>query len=130
MEPIKVIVVDDNMTFLRAAMLTLSMLPNVYVVGSARSGAAALSLAQVRAPDLIVMDINMSGMDGAQTARALRAAGCNAKIILVSLGDATMVQECELGVHYDGFVSKADFAVGIQRVVSDMAATRTVSIRR
>lgn len=130
MEPIKVVVVDDNTTFLRAAMLTLSMLPNVYVVGSARSGATALAMAQLRGPDLIVMDVNMAGMDGPATARELRARGCTAKIILVSMGDRSMVQGCELGVHYDGFVSKADFAVGIQQVVTGMLGASTAELRQ
>ena len=124
MDAIKVMVVDDNTTFLRAAMLTMSMLPQVYVVGSARSGAAAVAAAHLRKPDLIVIDVNMPGMNGPATARRLRAEGVTASIVFVSIDDASIVQDCEQGVDYDAFVSKADFAVGMQQVISDMLAAR------
>lgn len=127
MEKIKVLIVDDNVTFLRAAMLSLSTLPQLQVVGTARSGPIALAVAQLKQPDLILMDVNMPGMDGLRTAARMRSDGIGAKIVLVSLDETAQARAHDFGVVLDGFIAKADFAECITPVVERLFPTRMPS---
>lgn len=70
-QPIRVLVVDDSM-FMRAAIeKTLTHLGGFQVVGNARTGAEAVEQVRALAPDVVTMDYNMPGMNGAETVRAI-----------------------------------------------------------
>jgi two-component system chemotaxis response regulator CheB len=70
MSKIRVMIVDDSL-FMRAA-IAKSLDPNKFeVVGQARDGKDALAKVAAFAPDVITMDFNMPGMNGAETVRAL-----------------------------------------------------------
>lgn len=115
MQTVKVLIVDDNATFLRAAAVVLSSLPGVAVAATAQSGLEAIARALAIEPDLILMDVNMPMMDGVQTAARMRAQGVNAKIVFVSLGEAPLARV--LGVKHDGFIAKGEFSAQAQGVI-------------
>jgi len=117
MQAIKVLIVDDNATFLRAAAMLLRSLPRVEVTGTAESGLEAITQALAAQPDLILMDVNMPLMDGVQAAARMRAQGVAAKIVFVSLGEAPLALARVLGVKPDGFVPKGEFAAEVCRVI-------------
>ena len=64
-----ILVVDDNLTNLRHVG---GQLAGNYAVILAKSGGQALAIAAEKIPDLIIMDIEMPGMDGFATLAALR----------------------------------------------------------
>jgi len=82
-EGVHVLVVDDNVD----AAVTLSMILDAcgYTTQVAHDGASALALAASFRPQVAFLDIGMPGMDGYQTARAMRGVAGLEKIILVAL---------------------------------------------
>ena len=66
-----ILVVDDNETIRRLCRIALER--DGYEVSTAGGGAEALELAQAGHPDLILMDVEMSGGNGIETTRRLRA---------------------------------------------------------
>ena len=69
--PIRVLVVDDQ-TLVREGLVTLLRLsPGIDVVGSAVDGAEGVRLAQERRPDIVLMDLRMPRLDGAQATRQI-----------------------------------------------------------
>jgi DNA-binding NarL/FixJ family response regulator len=79
--------------------MRLELEPDVIVIGEAADGAAALALAETLCPDVIIMDIEMPGMDGISATRALRERGPCAKVVILSLYDdnATQAKAHEAG---------------------------------
>ena len=78
-----VLVVDDEAVNLR--LLEALLTPEGYTVLCAGSGAEALALAAAHAPDLVLLDVMMPGMDGFQVAASLKASAATAHIPIMML---------------------------------------------
>lgn len=88
MNAIRVVVVDDHPTFVRAVGMLLDADPGIEVVGSASDGDAAVRLALELQPDVVLMDLNMPGVNGIDaTARIVEAAPHVAVIVLTMFDD-------------------------------------------
>lgn len=61
---LRVLIADDFHETRRSVRIMLSMNPDVIVVAIAKNGPEAIELAREHHPDIVVMDINMPGMDG------------------------------------------------------------------
>ena len=64
--PLRVLLVDDHPVFRMGLKALLNSLPETVVVGEAAHGATAVLLAADLAPDVVVMDLNMPGMNGVE----------------------------------------------------------------
>jgi signal transduction histidine kinase len=69
---IRVMVVDDNAGF-RESLLSLLDAGGLEVAAEARSGLEALEIVSTIAPDVVLMDVRMPGIDGIETTRRLKA---------------------------------------------------------
>lgn len=98
MRPVRVLTVDDQPIFLRAARALISSTPGFDLVGEAASGVEALRAARALKPDLVLLDVRMPGLDGIETARRLTASGSSAVLVLVSGHEVEdvrdLAQEC------------------------------------
>jgi DNA-binding NarL/FixJ family response regulator len=72
MTPIKLVVVDDHALFRAGLISLLSEMPEFEIAGEAGDGRSALELIERTRPDVLLLDVNMPGMDGVETVRALR----------------------------------------------------------
>lgn len=77
----KILVIDDSI-FVQSALK--GILFGSYEVFFECSGEAALEFLYDRSVDLIILDINMAGIDGFETLRRLRAAGINAPVVFLT----------------------------------------------
>ena len=84
---LRILVVDDEPLAVERLQLLLARLPAVTVAGTANDGEAALRIAQAVAPDLVLLDIAMPGMDGIDVARALSESAVDPAIVFVTAFD-------------------------------------------
>ena len=84
MEKIKVMIVDDHAILRMGLASLLNAKKDIEVVGEANSGAAALRKAPKLKPDVIVMDLIMPEMDGAETTRRLKELMPEARILILT----------------------------------------------
>jgi DNA-binding NarL/FixJ family response regulator len=82
----RVLLIDDHRGMLERVALLLR--EDVDVAGVATDGRQAVEMAARLAPDAIVLDINMPGLDGYQTKSALDRAGCTAPVVFLSMLDS------------------------------------------
>lgn len=83
-QKLRVLVVDDTITYRKIVGNVLAGMPDVEVVGTAANGKIALEkIAQTR-PDLLLLDLEMPEMDGIEVLRRLKAAGSPVGAIILS----------------------------------------------
>lgn len=85
---VRVVIVDDQPPFRIAANLVFDLLDDFEVVGEATSAEEALALVDADPPDLVLMDINLPGMNGVEAARHLSADHPEVVTVLVSTYEA------------------------------------------
>ncbi|EGR1172255.1 response regulator [Vibrio parahaemolyticus] len=86
----KVMLVDDHPLMRRGIHQLLSFEPEFEVVAEASNGADAVAKAHELELelDLVLLDLNMKGMSGLDTLKALRADGCEARIVILTVSDS------------------------------------------
>nr|WP_240665276.1 two-component system response regulator NarL [Idiomarina sp. 29L] len=87
-EAASIMLVDDHPLLRKGLKQLIAMEDDMQVVAEASSGADALKLAEEHDPDLIVLDLNMQGMDGIETLKKLRDNGVTSRIIMLTVSDA------------------------------------------
>lgn len=87
MTPIRVLVADDHPTFVRAVTLLLNGDPDIEVVGTAANGSEAIDLALSDQPDVVLMDINMPGIDGIEATRQIIDAAPHVAVVVLTMFD-------------------------------------------
>jgi two-component system invasion response regulator UvrY len=83
-ESVSVLIVDDQAPFRSAARAVVAMTPGFTVVGEAASGEEALTVVESARPHLVLMDINMPGINGIEATRRVTATHPGTVVILVS----------------------------------------------
>ena len=83
-EAITVLLVDDHQLVRQGVRAFLDTQPDIAVVGEADSGQAAVTLAEQYAPDVILMDLMMPGMDGVEATRRVKQISPRTQIIVLT----------------------------------------------
>ena len=84
---VRLIIVDDHALVRDGLRARLSVVPGLQVVGEAASGPDALALADADAPDLMLVDVGMKGMNGIELATELRRRHPRVKVLMLSMYD-------------------------------------------
>jgi DNA-binding NarL/FixJ family response regulator len=103
---IPTLVVDDSPAFLRAFCTFLQQQPNLKIVATARDGREALALAEKLQPELILLDVQMPGMNGVEAARQLGAQCPATCVVMVTALDAPELRQACLQCGARGFIHK------------------------
>jgi two-component system, NarL family, response regulator LiaR len=83
-EAITILLVDDHQLVRQGVRAFLDTQPDIAVVGEADSGQAAVTLAEQYAPDVILMDLMMPGMDGVEATRRVKQISPRTQIIVLT----------------------------------------------
>jgi len=82
--PIAVLIVDDHPVVRRGLRVLLEVQDGIEVAGEAGDGATALTLAAELAPDVILLDLKLPGMDGIAVLRELRTRDSTARVLVLT----------------------------------------------
>ncbi|WP_258522171.1 response regulator transcription factor [Actinomyces sp. Z5] len=106
-EPIRVVVVDDEAYVLRALQAYLSKSPRIQVLGAFASAADALPFLRGTHADVVLTDVAMPGLDGLELlSRLKQESPSTAVVVLTGLDDDTVMMDA-LGRHANGFLLKS-----------------------
>lgn len=108
MQVVRVLLVDDSPTFLKALESLLTGWAGVHVVASEQSGRDAVERVSVLRPDLVLVDLQMPGMDGLATTSQIKRGTDAPFVFVMSLHDEPGFREAALAHGADAFLAKAD----------------------
>jgi len=120
---LRILLVDDNPTFLTAVRQCLAMLPEAEVVGQASDGPDALLQAQTLQPDLVLLDIVMPHMTGLEVATHMRTWPNPPRILFLSLHDNEFYRAAARELGAVALVGKANFVADLIPIISGLAAS-------
>ena len=106
MRTVRVALVDDEPLIRGGLAAVIGAEPDLEVVGQAGDGSEVLDLVGRTAPDVVLMDVRMPGLDGIAATRALVRAGSAARVLVLTTfaNDASVVDALAAGA--DGFLLK------------------------
>jgi two-component system nitrate/nitrite response regulator NarP len=101
-----VLIVDDHPLLRRGINQLLSFEDEFNVVSEAGNGADAVAYACKNEPDMILLDLNMKGMSGLDTLKALREEGITATVIVLTVSDSSQDIRALVEAGADGYLLK------------------------
>lgn len=120
--PIRVMVVDDQW-MIREGLASLAALePDIDVVAVAGDGHEAIELAEQHCPDVVLMDIQMPGIDGVGAAEAIRARDPDVNVLMLTTFDDPELIERSLEVGAVGYLTKDIAASDLAQAIRSAAA--------
>ncbi len=87
MDKYKIAIVDDHPLFRQGVVDTISLEEDFEVVGEASNGNEALMLIRNKQPQVVILDVNLPGMNGLQVTRAVSDENLPTKVLLVTAYD-------------------------------------------
>lgn len=121
MKKIRVMLIDDSKMFLYAAIALLATVPEAEVVSTATSAATALDEISSAAPDLILMDYSMPGMNGIDAVRLISADPSAPLVMLVSMHDSPEYRSAAIANGALGLIPKSKFGIEIPDLIASLA---------
>jgi len=82
---IRIVVVDDHTLFRRGLVGLLAEMEGFQVVGEAANGQDALGINETEKPDIVLLDVNMPGMNGIETLAAMRKQGMASPVLMLTI---------------------------------------------
>jgi DNA-binding NarL/FixJ family response regulator len=120
MEHIRILIADDHPVFRFGLRALLSAMPDTDVIGEVTSGDEVVPLAMSLQPDVVLMDINMPGVNGIEATRRIREANLDTRILIVTmLEDDSVFAAMRAGAH--GYVIKGAEPAEVLRAIRSVA---------
>lgn len=101
-----VVVIDDHPLFRKGVGQLLAMDAAFRMAGEAGDGEAGVALVRALDPDLVLLDLNMRGMDGIATLAAIKADMAHVRVIVLTVSDSTEDLTAAIRAGADGYLLK------------------------
>jgi len=126
MKKIHVLIADDHALFREGLRALLNAMPDIEIVAEASNGEAAISQADAAQPNVILMDVNMPGINGIEATRHILSAHPSLGIIMVTMleDDASVFAAMKAGAR--GYVLKGAHHEDILQAIRTVAGGQAV----
>ncbi len=122
--PSQILIADDNSTVRRIIKSFLTGRPGVAVCGEAVNGLEAVEKTRALKPDLVLLDLAMPLMNGAEAASVLKKTMPEVPIILFTIYSDNIRRYLTSAIGVEAVLSKLDGLTTLAKVVDDVLARR------
>ncbi len=102
----RILVIDDHPLFRKGVGQLIAMAPHLELVGEASNGEQGVAKARELDPDLILLDLHMTGMSGIETLKAIRDAGLDCRVVILTVSDNADDLVAAIRCGADGYLLK------------------------
>lgn len=123
--PIRVIVADDQRVVRDGLTMLLGLIEGVEVVATAGDGIEAVELARSEQPDIVLMDLRMPRLDGAEATRQIKATVADTQVLVLTTyaDDDSLFPALQAGAR--GYLTKDASAEQIEQAIRAVLAGQT-----
>ena len=114
---IKVAVIDDQNTIINIFRLFFENITDISIVGSANNAQDAIKIVDRYHPDVILIDVEMPGMNGIEATKIITQRFSTTKVILFTSHDSKQNRRLAIKSGADGYVSKINDLQDLDRAV-------------
>ena len=108
-EKLSVIVADDHTLFINGLCMLLQTEPDIEIMNIAANGREVLSLLNTQTPDLILLDINMPGINGFEVLKRVKYSYPKIKVVMLSTyNEEHLIEKAKAGGANGYMVKNAD----------------------
>jgi DNA-binding NarL/FixJ family response regulator len=108
LKPLRILIADDHELFRHGVRALLQLHPGWEICGEASTGREAVAKAQELMPDIVILDISMPDLNGADAARRIRIASKNTEILILSMHHSDQLIREIVDAGALGYVLKSD----------------------
>jgi DNA-binding NarL/FixJ family response regulator len=108
---VRVLIVDDQLPFREASRMVVEMTDGFEVAGEAVNGEEAVDMAASLRPDLVLMDVQMPGIDGLEATRRIMSLDDPPHVLVMSTHESGSYEEPALAAGAIGFLPKSMFSM-------------------
>jgi DNA-binding NarL/FixJ family response regulator len=123
--PIRVLIADDQRVVREGLTMLVGLIDGVEVVGTASDGIEAVERARSARPDVVLMDLRMPRLEGADATREIRATLPTTQVLVLTTyaDDASLFPALQAGAH--GYLTKDASAEEIEQAIRALVAGQT-----
>ena len=121
-ERIRVLVADDHASFRSGLRSLLATAPDIELAGEATTGVEAVRMADTARADVVLMDVNMPGLDGIEATRRLVDATPHVAVLVLTMHDDDETVFAAIRAGARGYLLKGATRTDILRAVRSVAA--------
>ena len=111
MTNVRVLIVDDQLPFREASRMVVDLTDGFEVVGEATDGEQAIELAEQLKPDLVLMDVQMPGIDGIEATRRIMELVDPPHVLVMSTHESGNFEQPAQRAGAIGFLPKSAFSM-------------------
>ncbi len=120
-EPLKVLLADDHPLMIAGLRRVLARSENIEIVGEAHSGPELMQLVERRAPQQVLMDLQMPGISGTEAIEQIRSTWPEVKIVVLSVSEDRASIDAALNAGASAYVVKSINPTDIASVLRQVA---------
>ncbi|MEK7877977.1 MAG: two-component system response regulator NarL [Pseudomonadota bacterium] len=102
----RILIIDDHPLFRKGVSQLIAMAPHLELVGEASGGEEGVAQARRLDPDLILLDLHMKSMNGIDTLKAIRDAGLDCRVVILTVSDNADDLVAAIRAGADGYLLK------------------------
>ncbi len=120
MTTITVLLADDHRAIRRGVKVLLGVEHDIAVIAEAENGAEAVELSRLHRPDVILMDVQMPGVNGFDATRQVCELLPDTKVVMMSSQTESDTVERAVAAGASGFVSKQNALLSLPRAIREV----------